>query len=206
MVRPLGGWRATERYNIWIRITKLHATLWNQDRVKISETLIRITGKLRQNPLNISDKPRITVVNRTVPLFQDPRPPISKDDHIEETVDPRLVYALPVASNPRNFTLSDLAPVRLYKDPPLDNAVLEGFEAIVEWNFVGASSGGPPRNCARSASGRKVATAGGMSKFKFNVTLEQIPESSIFDTREVCVDVILPLQEVRDLQPVPWRR
>ena len=52
-------------------------------------TLVCNNSKLGQNPCNIRNEPGISLVTSTTPLFQDPSPPMSKDDNIEQAVDTR---------------------------------------------------------------------------------------------------------------------
>jgi hypothetical protein len=102
-------------------------------------------------------------------------------------------------------TRLDLVPIQLDKDPPFNNIVRKGLEAIVLWYFVGASTRGPLLNCPGPVSRSEgAANAGTVGEFKGDVTAEQAMEFGIVEIREITVDVFLPNEEVRYLQLGTW--
>ena len=134
---------------------------------------MRSNSKSRQDPRNVRNEPRISVIDGGLSLLQNSGPPICEDNNVEKTIDTRLVQTLPIPISVGDLAGFDSAPRRLDECPPLRNACCEGAEAVVWWELIRASSAGPPPNPLGSMSSGEHATDGGVvCKFKYYVTLE----------------------------------
>ena len=111
----------------------------------------------------------------------------------------------PVPSNTGDLAGLDPAPIWLDECPPFHNTFRKRPEAIVRRKSIGASVARPPPNSLGPVSRGEVATEvwrvgdfDGM--FEPYVLIEQVAEFAFFGGGEVPVDVVLSVEEVRNLQ------
>ena len=118
---------------------------------------------------------------------------------------------LPVPPNMGDLTRLDPAPIQLDECPPFHHTFRKRPKAIIRQKSIGASMGRPPPYSLGPVSCGEVATevqrVGDFdSMFEPYILIKQVAEFTFFGGGEVPVDVVLSVEEVRNLQLGIWAR